>query len=355
LQIKFAAMKGETRQILLHIIGCITFLSLPVLFAPDLPESLNIFRSVPTQRNLIAYLLMIAFFYLNFFVLIPKFYYTKKYLLFFLIILFCFIIVSLLPSLIIPEGFRRPLPPEIQNNFRFRNEPPPPNHSFPFYITQYLFIFIAVVFFSLILRISNRWKQTEKEKLNAELSYLKAQINPHFLFNTLNSIYSLALEKSDNTATAVVKLSGMMRYVLDEADNDFVLLEKEINYISSYIELQRIRYGNSIQLSFLIKGNTAGKKIAPLILIPFVENAFKHGVNAEENSDIKIEINIDKNELHLLVTNNKVSLQQLEENKSGLGIENAKDRLQLLYPAKHELHIHDNETFFSVSLNLNLE
>src|SRR5437867_764848 len=127
-------MNSKTRRILLHVAGCITFLSLPVLFAPDLPESLNIFRSIPTQRNLIAYLLMIGFFYLNFFVLIPKFYYTKRYLLFFLIILFCFIVVSLLPSFIIPEGFGRRLPPGIPNNFpRFREEPPPHDHSFPFY------------------------------------------------------------------------------------------------------------------------------------------------------------------------------------------------------------------------------
>jgi hypothetical protein len=370
LQITFAGMSGKKRQILLHVAACLTFLLLPVLFAPDLPQSFNISRSIPTQRNLIAYLLMIAFFYFNLFFLIPKFYYTKKYFLFFLIIIFCFIIVSLLPAFIIPEGFgRRPLPPYSIRSDSFFNtqsgsisnvspaalskEPPP--HGFPFYITQYFFIFLAVVFFSLILSINNRWKQTEKERLNAELSYLKAQVNPHFLFNTLNNIYSLALEKSDNTPAAIVKLSGMMRYVLNETENDFVTLDKEITYLTNYIELQKIRYSDSVKLSFIVNGNTVGKRIAPLILIPFVENALKYGVNAEEDSDIKITIDIKEKEFRLIIINNKVNIQQPVNDKTGLGIENAKNRLQLLYPARHELKINDAENFFYVSLNLELE
>ena len=131
-----------------------------------------------------------------------------------------------------------------------------------------------------MLKINSRLKLAEKEKVNAELSYLKAQINPHFLFNTLNSIYSLAIEKSDYTATAVVKLSSMMRYVITDASHKFVPLEKEINYISNYIELQKLRIDSSIKLMYTVTGDISDKKIAPLVLISFIENAFKYGVNA---------------------------------------------------------------------------
>ncbi|HRD40256.1 MAG TPA: sensor histidine kinase, partial [Bacteroidia bacterium] len=185
-----------------------------------------------------------------------------------------------------------------------------------------------------------------------ELSYLKAQINPHFLFNTLNSIYSLAIQKSDETANAVVKLSGMMRYVLTESQNEFVSLQKELDYINNYIELQKTRLDSTIKLHYTITGTTTGKAIAPLILIPFIENAFKYGVNAEENSEITIEISVNEAAINLFVKNNKVSIRPDPENRSGLGIENTKSRLLLLYPGKHYLNIDDNSASFSVSLSI---
>lgn len=374
-------MNFKVRQFLIHLAGCILFLMLPLLFAPDAPESFNIFRSQPTQRNLIAYILMIAFFYFNYFLLIPKLYFERRYGTFLLTTFICFIIVATLPSVLLPE--RRPSGPPPNGSMRSktpphgtqpgdmrampsREEPPPPppqrderlspSQGFTlfslFNIAQHLFIFLAVAFFSLVLRISNRWKQTESEKINAELLYLRGQINPHFLFNTLNNIYSLALEKSDNTATAVVKLSGMMRYVLNETHKDFVSLDKEITYISSYIELQQMRFENSISLLYRVTGDTTEKKIAPLILITFIENAFKHGINAEEDSCIRISIDILPNELNMLVRNNKVHIETPIEEHSGLGIENTKNRLKLLYPSRHTLMIQENEKNFTVSLNL---
>jgi sensor histidine kinase YesM len=201
--------------------------------------------------------------------------------------------------------------------------------------------------------MSEQWKRTRKEKLQAELSYLKAQINPHFLFNTLNSIYALAIDKSDHTATAVVKLSGMMRYVLSEAHRDLVSLQKELEYISGYIELQRLRLDDSVQLHFAITGEVRDLRIAPLILIPFVENAFKYGVNPEEDSNISIGIDITGDELHLSVLNHKVTVQPAEE--SGLGISNTRHRLSLLYPGQHDLHISDTPESFFVSLNMKLQ
>lgn len=374
-------MKNKTRQVVLHVLGCLIFLMLPLPFAPDWPESFNVFQSAPTLRTVIAYLLMIGFFYANFFVLIPRFFFPKKYALYFLFVVAWFMTVVILPPLVVPQGSLRPAQPAAQ--FRMhenepplqaapdgRPKPPPPSAGNGFHkggppvepghlsvmaIAQNLFIFLSVFFFSLMLRISNRWRKTEEEKLHAELSYLKLQMNPHFLFNTLNNIYSLALEKSDKTAAAVVKLSGMMRYVISETEHDFVPLGKEIGYIRSYIELQQIRYGDSIRLSVDISGDTAGKKIAPLLLIPFIENAFKYGVNAEEDSVIDVQIAVENDELHLLVVNNKVYTEYSGEMKTGLGIGNTRSRLQLLYPSKHILVMNDNDKQFSVSLKLLLK
>jgi sensor histidine kinase YesM len=221
---------------------------------------------------------------------------------------------------------------------------------FLFTIGHNLIYFLAVVFFSLMVKLNFRWKQAEKERLKAELSYFKAQINPHFLFNTLNTIYSLAIQKADNTPEAVVKLSGMMRYVISDASNDFVALEKEINYISDYIELQRIRFGETVSIDFKVDEIASGSKIAPLILIPFIENAFKFGVNPEKDSSISMNIKLSGQELHMRVFNKKVGGRQKGESVSGLGISNAKHRLELLYPEKYRLLIDDKEDEYTVDL-----
>ncbi len=165
----------------------------------------------------------------------------------------------------------------------------------------------------------------------------------------------MAIMKSDDTPTAVVKLSEMMRYVTSESNKDFVSLEKEMVYIFNYIDLQKIRFGKAVEILVNVQGETKGHSIAPLILIPFVENAFKHGINAEENSKITIHIIIEERNLHMTVSNNKVVVHQAEEIKSGLGIENTRGRLQLVYPGNHMLIIHDNEKDFFVSLTIHLK
>lgn len=217
-----------------------------------------------------------------------------------------------------------------------------------------LIFFLAVIFFSLMLKINNRLKQAEREKLKAELSYFKAQINPHFLFNTLNSIYSLAIQKADNTADAIVKLSGMMRYVLSDASFDFVPLEKEVNYITDYIDLQRIRFGDTVKIDYHTCEDATGKSIAPLILIPFIENAFKFGVNPEEDSVITVNMSLTDSEFHMHVFNYKVHRKEEEGSQSGLGISNASQRLNLIYPEKHKLNIMESDTMFKVDLYINL-
>jgi sensor histidine kinase YesM len=354
-------MPKKTVQLFIHILGCIVFLCLPILFSPDFSNPLTLFKIPPFQRDFIGYVILVLFFYLNYYVLIPKFYFDKKYITFSTIIIACYLFVSIVPHILIPStGFQFSLPEResivtgLQNSvpaYRIHHMKKP----FFRFFNQHFFEFLIVFTLSLMLKINNRLKMAEKEKVNAELSYLKAQINPHFLFNTLNSIYSLAIEKSDYTATAVVKLSGMMRYVITDASHKFVSLEKEINYISDYIELQKIRLDESIKLSYSVTGDASGKNIAPLVLISFIENAFKYGVNAEENSDLKIHIDITKGYVHLRVFNKKVKIQQINTHTSGLGIENTSNRLQLLYPGRHKLVIKDNKDDFSILLSLHIK
>jgi LytS/YehU family sensor histidine kinase len=307
-------------------------------------DSFDVFDDPRSRSDFFTYILLIGFFYINYFVLVPDLFFEQRYGYFVLATIVSFFLIVTIPDIFFPfhPGPGDGPPP-----------PKPPGAPLLMFRTGNVFLLFLIVFFlSLMLRIGSRWRKTEKEKLGAELSYLKAQINPHFLFNTLNSIYSLALIKSDNTAPAIVKLSGMMRYVINEAHAEFVSLEKEISYIKSYIDLQQIRFGDAVQLSFVVNGELKGKAIAPLVLIPFVENAFKHGVNAEEDSVIKISIDIEDDMIQCQVTNNKVRLRLSEEEKSGLGIENTKARLQLLYPGSHVLTIEDGISEFKVYLQI---
>lgn len=241
------------------------------------------------------------------------------------------------------EEFDRPRPRDFERRG--------PRGDFKiFMVLKSVFQFILVMVIGLMIQINRRFKNLEKSKIATELSYLKSQINPHFLFNTLNSIYSLAIVGSNNTADAVVKLSNMMRYVLNDANKDWVSLEQEISYISNYIELQKLRFANSVKIDFNVSGDLSGKVIAPLIIIPFIENSFKYGVNAEQNSSIIIDINSKSKMLEVRIWNKKVDFNESDSESTGIGIENTKNRLRLLYPNRHVLSIDDNSDFFEVIL-----
>ncbi len=214
-------------------------------------------------------------------------------------------------------------------------------------------VFIALLL-SATIRITQEWyknekqrQEMEKEKLASELSFLKSQVNPHFLFNTLNGIYSLANRKSDKTPGAIVKLSDMMRYMLYESGRDVVSLDKEIDYLNNYIDLQKLRMSEDTNVSFKVEGDTAGKKIMPMLLIPFFENAFKHGV------DINAELIVSDNELRLKVIN-RISKSQKKDEGSGIGLTNIKKQLEHLYPNSHSLKIDEKEGYFSVELSLKI-
>ena len=193
-------------------------------------------------------------------------------------------------------------------------------------------------------------RELEKEKIAAELSFLRSQVNPHFLFNAMNDIYSLTLTKSDEAPGAVLKLSELLRYMLREGTGDLAPLEREIDYLSNVVELWQIgEKGNSF-VDFKVGGLITNQQIAPLILINFVENAFKHGITREETTPLRIEIDVDALGLSFLISNKKN--KDLKDSTGGIGLVNVKRRLELIYPESHYLDIIDNTDTFTVKLRI---
>lgn len=347
----------KLQEILVHIGGCLAFLLFPVLFSPDADMGFDVFAVRPFQRDFLAYVLMVGFFYLHYYTILPRFYFKRKYIVYSLSVAACFLVVVFLPGFLISEAehlnvMREAIPPPNECMPAHR----PPHESFLFFIASARFFqFASIAVFSMLLKMHNRLKDTRREQLGSELSFLKAQINPHFLFNTLNSIYSSAVqEKASNTANSIVRLSGLMRYVYTESDSDYVPLEHEINYITDYVLLQESRLQDTVPILFQVEGNFENKKIAPLLLMPFIENAFKYGVNAEESPRIFINISVTRDHLILTAENNKVSTIYESSFSSGVGLSNVRNRLQLVYPNRHELIVKDLNDVYKVYLSIQL-
>lgn len=338
-------MFTEKKEIYYHIAGVLVVLLIPLLF--------TFTRGDVTIHwyfaEFLSYLYLILFFYLNFYLFLPQLFFKKKYWQFAGIVAVSLVVMAICMKIYFAFTLHGHMPPP---------RPEPHIHKPEFVLLRHISHnftrFFAVLFISYAIKLNQQLKKIQNEKLQTELSYLRAQINPHFLFNTLNSIYALAIDKSDETANAVVTLSGMMRFVVSDAQQNEVSLEKELKYIEDYIHLQKLRIDDRVKLNFHIKGERVGKKIAPMLLIPFIENAFKYGVNAEENSVIDIEITIQSQALILNVVNNKVTVSINPLAESGIGLENTKNRLELLYPNSYSLRIDDNTDIYKVQLALTL-
>jgi len=202
-------------------------------------------------------------------------------------------------------------------------------------------------------------RQLEQERINSELSYLKAQINPHFFFNTLNNIYALTGIDIDKARMALHKLSRMMRYVLYETEKDRTLLSREIDFIKDFITLMKLRISEKIQVELHIQEKFTDTTIAPMLLLPFIENCFKHGISFQQDSRIMISLTLEDHMLHLRTVNKIVpsSKTSLEAQSSGIGLTNTKRRLSLLYEGYYELIIDDKnpENEYRVDLKIELK
>jgi two-component system, LytTR family, sensor kinase len=352
-------MRPKAINIVSHAAGWLFFFSLVVGFMANSPNSPHITSQILSPPFLIFYAVFLFLFYFNMAVLIPQLYLKKRYIIYFFIIGALFVAIFFirpfdgLMKLNLPPGEMNRLPPPGDG-------PRGPGGHGPLKMVDItsVILFITVWSLSTAICIIRQWRVTEQralqaetDKVNAELSFLKSQVNPHFLFNTLNNIYSLAITKNENTAPSIMKLSNIMRYVTDEAGENFVQLESEVECMKDYIDLQRMRLGATMHVDFDVKGNTIDKKIAPLVLMTFVENVFKYGISSHEPSDIIIKLSADEHNITFFCQNKLFEAKRNTE-RTGIGIPNARKRLQHLYPNKHFLDISPENGLFTVQLTL---
>lgn len=294
------------------------------------------------------FLMVVA--YANYFNIMPRFLIHKngaKYALEFAGMAIGFLIVYIVAKRWIADGYTHKS--EFYYSSRF---------AIGTFVTSVLVsAFVALLrFFSEWRDLEEQRKELKNEKLIAELKFLKNQVNPHFLFNTLNNLYSLAYSQSPKTTEVISRLSQMMRYMVYDSNHDLVPLEKEIDYMQNYISLEKLRLNEVIPITFEIEGDPVQKKIAPLLLIPFLENAFKHGVsNGNPNSWVKARLVANGSQLHFEVTNSRLNHQGTAgASNSGIGLENVRKRLDLKYPGLYNLKISSTDSQFSANLDIQL-
>jgi len=229
----------------------------------------------------------------------------------------------------------------------------------------FFLINITIVGASTVVKIISDWVKHQRERtelqtqtMQSELRFLKSQINPHFLFNTLNNLYALTLKKSDKAPEIVIKLSEMMRYMLYECNEKRVPLSKEVNYIQNYLDLEALRQGKEVEINFDVYGDVRNQTIAPLMFIPFLENSFKHGLNHHINQGyVDIRLDVETAAVRLRIENSKPDSVPLPEHprSGGIGLVNVRRRLNILYPEQYELKIENEPNSYAVDLKLNLE
>jgi two-component system LytT family sensor kinase len=352
--------------IVAHFTAWVCFFTLPYLvFFPRLREfsmSDHMLASIICNN-----VFLVFFYYLNTLVLIPRFLVKEKWFWYAISILASLLFFLYVPKQIAvwiaePEVFN----PNNREFIRNPNYTGKPRFSGmmtrrtrpvadPYNTVLFLLIFTVGTAISVIqrwLKTEQTRKETENEKLNTELSFLKSQVNPHFFFNTLNNIYSLAVVRSEKTAPAVMKLSSIMRYILTETQRDLVPLSNEVDFIHNFIDLQQVRLTDKVQVSFSTEGNVDTLLIAPLLFIPFVENAFKYGVSTKESSNIDIRIRTERNTIYFSAENYIVASENNLMENTGIGINNVKRRLELMYPDKHKLTTVEKDNYYTVHLEI---
>jgi sensor histidine kinase YesM len=289
---------------------------------------------------------MVVVYTINY-LLLPKFLKQKRYISLGIIVLLILILEPPLPRILVMI-----LKEEAFNFKNFMDY-----NMLPFYFETGLIIFIAlsIKLFKERNREQEEKNQLETQKLQAELTALKSQLNSHFLFNTLNNLYGLAKKKSDLAPAGILKLSDMLHFVLYECADESYPLQKELDFINNYIELEKLRYGERLRIEMEEELHHSEAKIAPLLLFPFVENSFKHGASKKTNKVwIKIRIASNLHQLTFEVENNRQVDQSVNPNTSGgVGLENVQKRLDILYPKQHTLTIRSDDATFSVHLIIN--
>jgi len=299
---------------------------------------------------IVFHLSLVPLFYLNVFWIIPWFFQSKKYMLYFSIGVIAVLVFAFLSELLFSQyadfifpGFYFVSDFSIRDNVLVHG----------FYLAASTMIVLSGSWFR-----EARQKQQiitlEKEKIRTELQMLKNQVNPHFFFNTLQSLYALALKKSDELPEMILKLSDLMRYVIYEADTEKIAIQKEVIFLENYLELQKLRLTKDADLKFDVEGENDQVEITPLLLIHFVENCFKHGLKGEAGR-VYAHINLAYSPERIVfkaINNQKKNRRGDQEQTSGTGLENVKRRLELHYPGRHHIKINSLENSFEITLKI---
>lgn len=334
----------------MHTLAWVLLFSLPYLLRPSFNGGEQPHR--PQEDETANFLIMrlndlclVGFFYLNALLLFPQLVYKRKYIFYLLAVAACFVLITL-QNYSMVKAFANPGPGYTLQKHAF----------FIFFIC--LFILACSIAYRTIkdkISADNAAKEKENEFLKTELSLLRSQVSPHFMFNVLNNMVAMARKQSDQLEPSLIKLSSLMRYMLYEADEEKVSLEKETEYLQSYIDLQQQRFGKKVAIHTIFHQPDKVYYIEPMLLIPFVENAFKHGTGMIEQAMIQIELLAQNNVLQFTVTNKyNEDINEVKDKASGIGLTNVARRLELLYRQRHRLDIKKENGFFITALTINL-
>ena len=322
----------------IHVFVWLALLAIPAIVF----HNVKFDTGLPSNFFLVTNLYHIGLFYLNAYYLYPRFF-TKKRWWLYIIFIDIILAVSYQGKLFLLKLYD---PSFIQTDINERIIFFPP---IPFLVAGFIFRVIVDR-----IRSERVEKEKKAENLASELKFLRSQVSPHFLFNILANMVSLARKKSELLEPALIQLSDLLRYMIYETgDNKFPVV-KEIEYLKNYIELQQLRFGEDVDLQMDIQNEHPDCTIEPMLLIPFIENAFKHGIGIMKDPFIKIFLEIKKQHLFFRVSNNYNKGNLSKDKNSGIGIANVKNRLELLYKKQHDLSIKDNGEIYTIELNLNL-
>jgi beta-galactosidase beta subunit len=328
---------------LIHLICWLCIFALFILIRSVSGEHMD-FNFVLRPFFILFHLYIVGLFYFNAYVLVPHALYRKNA---------AFYILSALSFVFASGG--------LIYMTTSMNHPHHHHHYTSFFfgaVSPGLFVCAVSTSYRIIvdrLRIEKVVQEKENENLKTELSFLRSQVSPHFMFNVLNNIVSLARKKSDLVEGTVIQLSHLMRYMLYESDESKVSLDKEIEYLRSYIDLQMIRFGTDVKVTFDAANSSPDNMIEPMLLIPFVENAFKHGLGMIKDTEINIVLKGTRHELEFHVKNKFGAVAEEKDKSSGIGLQNVKRRLNILYGDNHTLKITGSPDTFIVDLNLTLK
>ena len=336
-------LNNKQRQFLLHLFFWIIWLS------RTLYDILRIFGTQSAFLFSFIYIFtQMPFVYLHLYYLVPKYLNNKKYQSYILLTVASLFIYSYFNYVVLQQLPESWIPLKMSYYI---------NSLEPFYdLFEGLFAFVityALKYTWFAISNENKILELEKQNLELELNVLKAQVNPHFLFNSLNNIYSLSLQKSDKAPEVVLKLSNLMRYVLYECNTKKVALSKEVHFIYDYVDLEKIRHFKNDKIKFELSGILPQNEIEPFLLIPFVENAFKHGLNDKPDRNwVNIFLEVKMDSLKLVVENSLNSIEPSKKLTSGIGLQNVQKRLKILYPERHVLDISNSADSFKVELKI---